>query len=122
MQVVGGHLADRYSLKTVYIVCWIGMMVFMIVVASAAGVGVLGAAAIAVMVNVASLPAENMMFARYTPERHHGVVLGLQFVLSFLAAPLAIKLIASVCPETGQFFWLFVGLCPAAVGVLSLLF
>lgn len=122
MQVVGGHLADRYSLKTVYIVCWIGMMVFMMVVASAAGVGVLGAAAIAVMVNVASLPAENMMFARYTPERHHGVVFGIKFVLSFLAAPLAIKLIALVRQETGEFFWLFVGLGVAAVMVLAMLF
>src|SRR3546814_14105889 len=97
-------------------------MVFLLVGAGAAGGCARGAASIAVRVNVASLPAENMMFARYTPERHHGVVFGVKFVLSFLAAPLAIKLIALVRQETGEFFWLFVGLGAAAVMVLAMLF
>ena len=118
MQLVGGVLADRYRLNRVYLICWFFQMAFVTLVAMVGGVGLVGVAALAIMANVASQPAENMMLARYSPERHHGIAFGLKFVLSFLTGPLAISLIAFVREQTGSMFWLFAGLGIAGVFVV----
>jgi len=118
MQLIGGFLADRFALNRVYLVCWFCQMVFVTLTAMIGGVGLVGIAALAIMSNVASQPAENMMLARYAPEKHHGLAFGLKFVLSFLTGPLAIALIAFVREETGSMFWLFAGLGIAGVAVV----
>lgn len=118
MQLVGGVLADRYRLNRVYLICWFFQMAFVTLVAMVGGVGLVGVAALAIMANVAAQPAENMMLARYSPERHHGIAFGLKFVLSFLTGPLAISLIAFVREQTGSMFWLFAGLGIAGVFVV----
>ena len=118
MQLVGGFLADRFALNRVYLLCWFFQMVFVTLTALIGGVGLVGIAALAIMSNVASQPAENMMLARYAPEKHHGLAFGMKFVLSFLTGPLAIALIAFVREETGSMFWLFTGLGIAGVAVV----
>jgi len=118
MQLVGGYFADKFALNRVYLLCWFFQMVFVTLTAMIGGVGIVGIAALAIMANVASQPAENMMLARYAPEKHHGLAFGLKFVLSFLTGPLAIALIAFVREETGSMFWLFSGLGIAGVGVV----
>lgn len=118
MQLVGGYLADKFALNRVYLLCWFFQMAFVTLTALIGGVGLVGIAALAIMANVASQPAENMMLARYAPEKHHGLAFGLKFVLSFLTGPLAIALIAFVREETGSMFWLFAGLGVAGVVVV----
>jgi MFS transporter, FSR family, fosmidomycin resistance protein len=118
MQLVGGFLADRFALNRVYLLCWFFQMIFVTLTAMITGVGLVGIAALAIMANVASQPAENMMLARYTPGQHHGLAFGLKFVLSFLTGPLAIALITFVREETGSMFWLFTGLGIAGVAVV----
>ena len=120
MQIIGGHLADRHSLRLIYVVCWFFQVVFLMLIGVTAGLGLVGFAALAVMINVASHPAENMMLARYTPRQHHGIAFGMKFVLSFTAAPVAIELIAGVREATGDFIWLFIGLGVATL-IMSLL-
>jgi MFS transporter, FSR family, fosmidomycin resistance protein len=121
MQIVGGFLADKFSLKTIYIVCW-GLQIFVLsAIAAAADIGVVAFATLAVMVNVAALPAENMLLAHYTPPRRHGVAFGVKFVLAFIAAPISIQLVAWVRVLTGDFIWLFAGLGIATAVVFFIL-
>jgi FSR family fosmidomycin resistance protein-like MFS transporter len=121
MQLIGGGLADRFALNRVYLICWFFQMVFVTLTAMIGGVGLVGMAALAIMANVASQPAENMMLARYAPEKHHGLAFGLKFVLSFLTGPLAVTLIAFVREQTGGMYWLFTGLGIAGVAVVLLI-
>lgn len=115
MQLVGGHLADRYPLKPVFIGAWCVEMVFLVILAEAAGLGAVGVAMLAVMANIAQIPAENMLIARYAPQRRHGLVFGLKFVLMFGAAPLSVALVSRLREATGGFEWLFYGLAGAAL-------
>ncbi|MDH5556675.1 MAG: MFS transporter [Alphaproteobacteria bacterium] len=108
-QLVGGMLADRYPLKHIYVSAWLIEMALLAVLARAGGLGLIGIAMLAVMMNLAQLPAENMLLARFTPERHHGLAFGIKFVLAFGAAPVAIMLLSKVWAATGEFEYLFLG-------------
>ena len=110
MQIAGGYLADRLPLKTVYLLCWFCQMIFLGLAAAIGGFGLVGIAALTVMANVAAGPAENIMLARYAPEKHHGIAFGCKFVLAFMAAPAAIQLIVMLRELTGGVAWLFGGL------------
>ena len=107
MQVVGGHLADRYPLKIVYIGALLIQVPTLWLAASLGGLPLLVVATIMVMAGVGALPAENMLLARYTPQSRHGLVFGIKFVLSFGAAPLAVQLVATVSGRTGDFYWVY---------------
>ncbi len=120
-QLVGGLLADRYKLKHVYILCWIGQTLFVSLAAVVTGVGLVGMAALLVMSQVAAIPAENMLIARFTPTRHHGIAFGGKFVATFLAGPISIQAIAMVREHTGGVGWLFAGLGAAALTILLML-
>ncbi len=120
MQLVGGMLADRYPLKNIYVTAWLIEMVLLAVLAGAGGLGLIGIAMLAVMMNLAQLPAENMLLARFTPERHHGLAFGVKFVLAFGSAPLAILLLSRVWAATGEFEYLFLGLGAGALLITTL--
>ncbi len=94
MQVAGGHLADHYSLKRVYLGALFLQIPLLYLASSAAGLTLMLASIFMVMSGVAALPAENMLLARYTPSHRHGLMFGLKFVLSFGAAPAAIQIVA----------------------------
>ena len=68
----------------------------------------LGAIASAVL-SSASGPVENILIARYTPSRYHGLGFGAKFVVALGASPLAIVLIAWVRKTTGSLELLFLG-------------
>lgn len=121
MQIAGGFLADRFALKTVYLLCWFGQMIFLGLAAAVGGFGLVGVAALAVMANVAAQPAENIMLARYAPEKHHGLAFGCKFVLTFMAAPAAIQLIVLLREWTGGVGWLFGALAVAGLLVVGLI-
>lgn len=121
MQVVGGFLADRYSLKTIFVTCWIVQVPLLMGLATISGVGLVGAAALAVMANLAMLPAENMLLYRYAPERHRGLVFGVSYFIAFAAGPASIVLISWVWGATGGFGWLFGGIAATSLMVALLL-
>lgn len=121
MQIIGGFLADRFPLKLVYLLCWFWQTIFLGLAAAVGGFGLVGIAALTVMANVAASPAENIMLARYAPERHHGLAFGCKFVLAFLAAPAAIQLIVFLRELTGGMSWLFGGLGFAGLVVVMLI-
>ncbi len=107
MQIVGGHLADRFPLKFVYLGAMAVQIPALWLAASLGGVPLVLVATIMVMANVGALPAENLLLAHYTPARRQGLVFGVKFALAFSAAPLAVQLVAVVSERTGGFYWVF---------------
>ncbi|MFQ6018740.1 MAG: MFS transporter, partial [Kiloniellaceae bacterium] len=107
MQIVGGHMADKFPLKPVYL----GALSFQIpVLAGFAGLGglpLIPVAMLTVLLSTAALPAENMLLARFTPERHRSLAFGVKFVLAFGTAPLALMMVSLIQERTGEFVWLF---------------
>ncbi|WP_425405030.1 MFS transporter [Hwanghaeella sp.] len=123
MQVLGGHLADHYNKKTVYVICWIGQVPLLALVAMTGDLMLLTAATMMVVLNSSALPSENMLLSQYTPEKHQGLAFGIKFILAFGAAPLGVKLISWVREATGSFEWLILGLSAmAAAAVLVVIF
>jgi FSR family fosmidomycin resistance protein-like MFS transporter len=124
MQVIGGHLADRFPLKAVYLGTMLLQVPMLWLVAVLGGIPLILVATIMVMAGAGALPAENMLLSRFTPEKRHGLAFGVKFALSFGAAPLAVQLVAIVNARTGGFYWVFTlltALALVAVGAAALL-
>ena len=119
MQIAGGHLADRFPLKPVYIGALLIQVPALWLAASLGGLPLLMVATVMVMAGVGALPAENMLLARYTPESRHGLVFGIKFVLAFGAAPVAVQMVAAITGRTGgDFYWVYV--LPAACALVAM--
>lgn len=119
MQVIGGHLADRYPLKPIYFSAFLFQVPILAGIAALGGVPLIGVAVLTVVLSTAALPAENMLLAHYTPRRHQGLAFGVKFVLAFATAPMALAVVAFVQERTGEFVWLFAALAVIA-GVAAL--
>jgi MFS family permease len=120
MQILGGHMADRYPLKPIYLSAFLLQVPVLLIIAVASGVPLVLAAALTVLLSTGALPAENMLLARYSPQKHQSLVFGAKFVLAFGIAPVALQLVSWVKESTGEFVWLFAGLALAAgVAVLA---
>ena len=109
-QFVGGALADRYSLKWVYLSQFVVHAALLVMAAHAGGIYLVVIMCAAVSLGTGVLPAENMLLARHTPSNHHGLVFGLKFVLFFISGPLAVLLVSWVNRVTGQLVWVFLTL------------
>ncbi len=114
LQVLAGHLADRYPLRTVYLLAFILQVPFLVLAGSLGGTALVVVALIMVSVNVGSLPAENSLVALYAPSRWRGVAFGLKFILAFGVSALGVKLEGVLYDATGDFTWLFVVLAAIA--------
>lgn len=114
MQVVGGHLADKYPLKPIYVTALLLQIFVLAAVAGFSGLPLIAAAMLVVVLNASALPAENMLLARFTPERHRNLAFGVKFVLAFSTAPLALWLVSATKQHTGEFVWLFTALAALA--------
>ncbi len=113
-QFVGGALADRCNLKSVYRYHFV-VLIFLLAAATYFGELYLVAVLCAVAAFEASaLPAENMLLARYTPSQHYGLVFGLKFVLFFISGPVGVILVSAVHRQTGQLNGLFLLLAVTA--------
>lgn len=112
---LGRRVVDRYPLKTSYVLASALQIGAMIALALGNGyVALLGAIGSAVLSSVAG-PVENILIARYTPSRYHGLGFGAKFVVAFGAGPLAILLIAWIRETTGSLELLFLGLAATSV-------
>jgi len=93
-QLIGGHLADRYPLKRIYAICLLAQTPLMALLAVLGGFPLVGAAAMVVIASQVQIPAENLLLARYTPDKHRGLAFGAKFILSFGAGPVAVQMAA----------------------------
>ncbi|GIK96628.1 MAG: MFS transporter [Alphaproteobacteria bacterium] len=114
IQLVGGHLADRYSLKPVYVLGLMLQVPLLYAVAMLGSFPLLVVVMLNVVVSTAILPAENMMLARFSPEKHRSLSFGIKYVFAFGSAPLAVQFVSFVHGNTGDFYWLFMALAAMA--------
>ena len=117
-QVVGGFLADRVSLKQIYVVGLSFQAVLLAVAATSGGLPLVAIVIAAVFLGHLLFPAENLLLARFTPGRYRGLAYGGKFVLSFGVAPLGVQLVAFVYDRYGDLanvFW-----SVSAIGVVAL--
>jgi len=113
--LMGRSIIDRYPLKNTYVIASALQVFAMLALAMGNGyLALLGAIASAVL-SSASGPIENILIARYTPSRYHGLGFGAKFVVALGASPLAIMLIAWVREATGSLELLFLSLSGVAV-------
>ncbi|HEX6957861.1 MAG TPA: MFS transporter [Ferrovibrio sp.] len=122
-QLIGGELADRFSLRSVYIaVQWlqIPVIIFAMTVIHPALVGV---AALMVSLNVAGQPAENSLLAKYTPPQWRGRAFGGKFVLTLGVSSIGVAVIPLIYKLTGTLDVLFILLaaCAAGAGIFAIL-
>lgn len=120
MQIVGGHLADRFPLKMVYVFGLLSQVPMLAWVAWVSGLPVVAAATMVVILNAATLPAENVLVARFSPGNRRGLAYGLKFVIALGTAPLAVLLVSRVVEQTGEFVWLFLILSMLAALAVSI--
>jgi MFS family permease len=119
LQYLGGHIADRYPVKWVFLLSFVLQAIMLATVAVLTGAPLVGATLLAVTLSVGVFPAENMLFVRFTPERHRGLAFGIRYVVGFGTAPLAIQLISYLHGATGGFYWLFM-LMMVLAGIVAL--
>ncbi len=117
-QVAGGYLCDRLPLKTVYLTGLALHVPLLLILAGLTELPLLVAVTVAIFIGGGTLPAENLLLARYTPGRHRGLVFGLKFILAFGVAPIAVELVAYGYGLAGGFAllpWMFGGIALVAV-------
>lgn len=122
-QLVGGELADRYSLRGVYIaVQWLQIPVI-IVAMMLIHPALVPVAALMVSLNVAGQPAENSLLAKYTPPQWRGRAFGGKFVLTLGVSSIGVAVIPVIYRFTGTLDVLFILLaaCAAGAGIFALL-
>lgn len=121
-QYAGGRLADRYSLRRLYIIMYGLMIPTMMLAASLAGLPLFAAVAMAVLLNTLGIPIENSLLSHYSPEKWRATAFGAKFVLNLGVAALGVPLVAVIRDATGDFYWYFVimALLAAAIVVVSL--
>jgi len=107
-QLVGGMLSDRFPLKRVYVGCLLLQIPLLLIASSFSGLPLLAVAAMVVFTQSLQIPAENLLLARYTPDKHRGLAFGAKFILSFGVAPLGVQLVALAYGWSTDFWWLFI--------------
>jgi MFS family permease len=115
MQVVTGHMADRYPLKWVYALFIFLQAPFILLAVASTGVPLFIAAILMVTCNIGALPAENSLLAKYTPGEWQATAYGLKFIIAFGFSGLGIYLTAMVKEATGSFDAMYLAIAAAIV-------
>jgi FSR family fosmidomycin resistance protein-like MFS transporter len=121
-QLVGGWLADRFPMRNVYIVMFLLQVPVLFLASALVGWPLLGISVAMVFINVAALPSENGLLARYTPGNWRATAYGAKFVLALGVSASAIPLSGWIFDSTGGFYWLFILLGALAAIVFAAAF
>jgi MFS family permease len=109
-QLIGGELADRFSLKRVYMWTQILQIPVILIAFLTFNYGLMVLAIAMVGLNVAGQPAENALLARYTPLAWRGRMFGVKFVLTLGVSTLGVALVPAIADWTGSLDLLFIAL------------
>jgi MFS family permease len=107
MQLIGGHLADRWPLKRLYVLAIVLQPLLLYLVAIAGGMPLIFAATLSVVVGIGILPAENLLLAYFAPDRHQSLAFGLKYVVAFGTGPIALFLVARLSDDGAGFYPVF---------------
>lgn len=118
-QLLGGHLADRYSMRTVYILVYVCQIPVMFAAAAMAGPPLFGLVVLAVLFNTIGIPVENSLLSHYSPEKWRGTAFGAKFVLALGVSALGVPLVAFIRDASGDFYWYFTLMGIVAVVIVA---
>lgn len=113
-QLVGGHLADRYSMRRIYALSFVVQVPLLALAATLIEAPLLLAVMAVMMLGAGARPSENGLLAHYSPGNWRATAFGAKFLLSVGITPGAIWLVGSLYDRTGDFVTLFVALAAAA--------
>jgi MFS family permease len=100
-QVLGGRVADRYSLKWAYFTFFCSGLPFILAVALLDNVLLVPAAGVFVLFTVGMQPIENSLLAYLTPARWRSLSYGIKFTITFGAGAFAVKIVSAVQQSYG---------------------
>jgi FSR family fosmidomycin resistance protein-like MFS transporter len=123
VQIIGGHMVDRFPMRAVYLTGFILQIPLLILAGMLSGTELIVISVIMVSVSIGSLPVENVLIAAYTPIHMRGLVFGCKFILALGIGSLGVWLEGALFDFTGDFLCLFVILATLAglAGCASLL-
>ena len=116
--LVGGWLADRYSLRWVYVGSWLFAVPALLLSVRLFELPLFAATIVVFSLMSLATPAENALLVRYTPGRWRATAFGAKFVLSLGVSALGLPLVAVIFDRTGDFVWLFVVLGALAAAIV----
>jgi MFS family permease len=122
-QLLGGALADRWSLKWLYVLTFLCKLPLLVLAGLVGGPAAVAVAAVVVLMLDFSAPVENLLLARYSSGRRRGLAFGIKFAMGFAAAPLGVNLVSAMWGQGtgfGPFFLVLAGL--TATMLLAALF
>jgi len=105
--LLGGELADRLPLKTVYVACLALQTPFYFLAFLLASPILLPVAAMMVSANFASSPVESALLARYAPRGKRSQTFGLVFLLNLGIGAVGLSLLPILHKLTGEMAGLF---------------
>ncbi|MBH67161.1 MAG: hypothetical protein CMM58_02290 [Rhodospirillaceae bacterium] len=114
MQLAGGWLADKFHLKSVYLLCWLCQVPLLVGAAFLNTTLLLPVLAVMVVANTIGSPAENSLFAKYSPPKWRSTAFGVKFVLALGVAAMAVPLVSWTYKLVGEFTWLLIILAAIA--------
>ena len=103
MNYVGGILTDKYSEKLIYSIGIIGQGLLLLLIVSISNYWLIAISLAIVAFNSSILPAENLLLAKFSPEKYQSLVYGIKFIVSFTVGPIALIMISRSYDLTGEF-------------------
>ncbi len=121
-QLAGGWLADRFAMKSVYILAWAFQAPLFFAAAHTRDVPLLAVMMAVNYLGVLATPAENALLARYTPARWRATAYGAKFLLALSVSTIGVKLVAMTYDRTGSFtlLWLALAGCAGFVALAGM--
>ena len=103
MNYVGGILTDKYSEKLIYSFGIVGQGLLLLLIVSLSNYWLIAISLAIVAFNSSILPAENLLLAKFSPEKYQSLVYGIKFIVSFTVGPIALIMISRSYDLTGEF-------------------
>ena len=103
MNYVGGILTDKYSEKLIYSIGMVGQGILLLLIVSLSNYWLIAISLAIVAFNSSILPAENLLLAKFSPEKYQSLVYGIKFIVSFTVGPIALIMISRSYDLTGEF-------------------
>ncbi len=103
MNYVGGILTDKYSEKLIYSIGIVGQGLLLLLIVSLSNYWLIAISLAIVAFNSSVLPAENLLLAKFSPEKYQSLVYGIKFIVSFTVGPIALIMISRSYDLTGEF-------------------
>ena len=107
MNYIGGIFADKYPEKNIYLIGILGQGILLFFIFSLSNYFLIIISLFIVAFNSSILPAENLLLAYFSPQKHQSLVYGIKFIVSFAIAPIALFLISTSYEVTKEFSYLY---------------